>query len=702
MAGPADQSAKAIIFPAGEEQAIFSANELAYRIQNFELTPERTLKSVLGPTLYEPHRNLATVGDYESGVKTSTGAMDTAHGIFHAGLLGGIADTLIVRAGAYLYRHEGWNRTFQKIYPADSDDKDLTDSSRPEYPDQFVALNNKIIWANGVDGALVISDDGLVTTLGFRSSPGAPIAEGPQQPDAMSKFLRAPNALGYSWPGKIGTTGDFLDGQTGALLSGSWFYYVQWEDIHGNLSALSPVSNRVGVMTIQADPYSAGQQDVGSELDDLKKQFFVRTTGAGPKHCVAVRLYRTPDAIHTADAKPRLVSRIPTNQQIFYPDNTPDVELGDDAVQPIVVPTFRTMCTHQGCLVIGNVLGDPGIVRRSEPGFPGTFPLDSWVYPDSGGAEVTAVTSHNGVLLAFTESSVYSLEKFGFPQPLSQGVGCVAPRSIKALGDGTLIWLGRDGFYGMKANTISLLSQEIRNTIKNHVNKVRMRTAVAVIDPVSGEYRCALAPAGETGNTLILTYDGTNWKRQTVGIKIADMCRVDDWRQYLLAVAKDVITDKNDVYLLDRETRSYAPGDRKVVYRSGWIKGDQTGMSLIHVRTMYIGMIDAWNGNATIRFYRNGSWSPVAEMNDVRAIGPDDSSRIVIDIAGGAKIGSAKTRLPRLFWRQIPVNIENANSWAFEISANYPTKLHLASFAFDISTVGFGNTKSRIPRRSDL
>ena len=91
----------------------------------------------------------------------------------------------------------------------------------------------------------------------------------------------------------------------------------------------------------------------------------------------------------------------------------------------------------------------PGLVRRSEIGFPGTFTEFDFVYPDSGGAEITGLASHSGVLLAFTENSVYSLEQFGQPRPLAQGIGCVAPSSIKALPNGTLIWLARDGFYGM-------------------------------------------------------------------------------------------------------------------------------------------------------------------------------------------------------------------------------------------------------------
>ena len=54
-------------------------------------------------------------------------------------------------------------------------------------------------------------------------------------------------------------------------------------------------------------------------------------------------------------------------------------------------------------------------------------------------------------------------------------------------------------------------------------------------------------------------------------------------------------------------------------------------------------------------------------MHDVLLHGPDDGSGIIADVAANAVIGEARTRDPRVFWRQIPVDIQNANSWAFEI-----------------------------------
>ena len=52
-------------------------------------------------------------------------------------------------------------------------------------------------------------------------------------------------------------------------------------------------------------------------------------------------------------------------------------------------------------------------------------------------------------------------------------------------------------------------------------------------------------------------------------------------------------------------------------------------------------------------------------MSDVKAIGTDDGSGILTDIAGSAVIGTAKVHDPRVFWRQVPVGIENASFLGF-------------------------------------
>lgn len=714
MAGPTRQSTPTFVVPPGEAQVQYSVSALAYQVQNFGFTSEGTLKSVVGPAVYEPLRGRTPVESASTGqVSNTLGTGSTPHGIYYANMLAGQVGMLIVRAGDKLYRHAGWSRGWEII------DTNLSTEGRPLYPDQFTVINDKIIWTNGVDQARIIDFTGQAALLGFTQRPSAPSALGPQLVHNNQKGEEKvyPNHYGYSWPGDIGTLGNVLDGETGAVLGGTWYYYAQMEDSFGNRSGLSAPSNAVNIETIQASPYSPDEvtDDVwtvsGVTLDDLTRQFIVEAGGTAPDHCTALVLYRSQDTQH-GDPTPRFLVRIPNSRQTTYPDNTADSALGAPIVRTVETPVFKHMCTHQGRLVVANTVGEPGVVRRSEVGFPGTFPELEYVYPDSGGSEVTAVTSHGGMLIAFTETSTYSLQNFAMPVPLSQGIGCVAPRSIQALANGLLIWLGRDGFYGMMGTQITQLSASIDRTVRYYLNRSRMRMASAVLDPESGEYRCTLAKAGRQKNNLVLTFDGRYWRRLVLKLDIADWCQIDDWRQYVLALGKeldssDVVSGARqgseyvEVFVMDRETQNYVPPTRTVVYRSGWMRGDDVGLTPINVRTMYLGMVDIWNGDFTIKFYKNGSWKEFVSMTDVKSIGVDGGSGIVDDIAGSAVIGSSKVHDPRLYWRQVPVGLENVNTWAFEIRATFPTKLHIASFAFDISTATSGSPRGRIPLRAD-
>ena len=711
MAGPDRQKTAEYLIPAGEAQVQYSATSLAQTVQNFERTPENTLRSIIGPCPYEPYRQGAS----------ALGASEP-HGVFHAGLYGGIADTLIFRAGNTLYRHDGTTRTYVELIT------DLSDETRPSYPDQFCVINDKIIWTNGIDQARVIRYDDMVTPLGFDKIPSAPDAHGPSPMTVSQRDNNYPNTQGYSWNGNIGTPGGSLDGQTGSILSGTWFYYLRYEDVHGNLSAPSLASNAVGITSMQTDPAAAGQapattsvitalfpfgdRHIGVELDDLTRQFAIDIGDDAPDHCVAMHLYRTSDTVNTS-GEPRFLTRIPNNRSVTYPDPRSDAYLGPPMGSSVPVPVFRIMAAHQGRLVIGNIAGAPGLIRRSEPGFPGTFDELEFVYPDSGGAEVTGLTSHNGTLLAVTRSSTYSLQEFSMPVPLSQGIGSVAPRSVVGMRDGTLGWLGHDGFYAWRqGSSVTLISAPIDRTIRNDINRGRMQMAVATFDAESGEYRCALAPAGSTYNTLILCFDGENWRRMKMRMHIADWGQTDDWRRYTVAAAtetsvaigmtrKSKTSTATNLYVMDHEVVSYEPPTRTIKYRSGWLRSDSLAMTPTHIRVMYMGLIDSYDGEMTIRFYKNGSWAEAVDTQTLKTLGVDNGSNVVTDIAGSAVLGTSKAHDPRLCWRQIPVGLENVFTWAFEIEAESPTRLHLASFAFDISIAPMGNIRGRVPRKDD-
>jgi hypothetical protein len=731
VAGATEQKTNTVFIPPGEGKQVFAPAPLAWVIENLELGPDGILSSVVGPSILRIKPEIYVTADGSAFEDVSIDVNDLTtpwmdkvpdygfktgvpKAVFSAELLNGGARMLLYRIGSRLYSFSGGHDSPDQVLLSN-----LSTQVNPETLDQFVVINDQIVYFNGVDRPQVITSDNSATPLGYSRKAAAPGVSSPSQPSADDAVNYYPNSKGYSWQGRIGTAGDELTGQAAALLKGSWFYYFQYEDINGNLSEISVPSEAATVHTNQAEPFrgislepvaydddderplqkliSGGKTTgphtlpEGTEIDDLTRRFLVRSPGDLPEHTVATRIFRTPDTLHS-DAIPRFLVRVPGSRQFFYDDNAADVELGFEWTETISVPLFRVACAHQGRLIIGNIPGSSGVVRRSEVGFPGTFPLEDFIFPDGDGDAITGLASHNGNLIAFTKNSTYVIDDdFMSPKPISTGVGCIGPRSIQATPDGSLIWLSRDGFYALGANNALMkISTSIDKTFKMELNRSQFKNAVSVLDPKSKEYRCCLALKGSVENRIMLCFDGEFWRRQTLGIHVADLCVVKDFTRHIVAVGSDpreqnivvagpgtdssgtTVNFRNRVdlariFVLDRQSTDYFGPSRRVRYRSSWLRSGDFGLVPTNVRNLYVGMLDSWVGTATVRLYRNGSWEPFTEMNDLLLCGPDDGSGIVSDQAREAVVGKARTRESRVFWRQIPVGIENANSWAFEI-----------------------------------
>jgi hypothetical protein len=630
------------------------------------------------------------------------GDTKTIYGIFHAGLLQGKAPTLVVRAGTSLYLHAGWKRAWKRIYTG------LTDDGRAGYPDMFTVVNNTIVWTNGIDPALVISYDGMVVPLGFDKSPGPPEAAGPFQPGDVTKDY--PNQDGYTWPGRIGTIGDYVDNNDGAVLAGRWKYAAAWEDVHGNISPLSPESVEMSIVLQRANAWvvdtdNIKKYDQSTKIDDLPRQFVVKGSGDAPEHAVATRLYRTPDG-NRFPGTYRLVTRMSGTKNFVYADNIPDSRLGEPAKDYLPVPRFSSMTSHAGALVIA----EGPYVMRSEVGYPGTFPAEFATTPDPDGAIVTALASHAGRLIAFTERAMIDItDPTAPPQVMMRGVGCVAPRSVQGLPDGTLIWLSRDAFYGWNPEKgLMKLSDPIHRLVKTELATGSLRNAVSVIEPESRDYRCAVARAGSFDNELILAFDGQGWREIDLGYKINDMCVTDDHR-YLVLFAGGLKTllpsfsdptqistaTEFDVYVMSRETTAGAGPNLSHEFQSAWLRGDDNALQPIHVHNLYIGMIDEVNETIDIEVYSNGSYAPDADSpRRVKAVGVG-----VEDLLGDFVLGQGKTHARRLYWRRVPIGLQSVNTWAFKLTSDKP--FHIASFAFQTSFATMGDQLARIPLGED-
>lgn len=656
--GSKDQRLFYFELPLVESGRIYKPASLARRIVNLEPTPEGTLRSIRGPAVYE---------------LSGKSALGRIHGMAHLSSLGGANDLLVVRAGSKLLRHAGWVRDWLELKTG------LNNESRQKYPDSMVVINGRLIWSNGTDRPTVV--DGSRTyghwtyPLGFERGPGVPAVLCPQTADAPLSAVgfAPPNWHGYSHQGRIGTAGDTYQGQQGSLLAGTWSYAYCYEDFDGNLSPLSPAA----LASVKSEGCFLGVNQIANDsetfnvIDDLTRSFYVQGLNRGPDHTAYVRLYRTPDTQHDV-SEFHLLARIPGNRGAPYPDNVPDglLKAAPLAQDVVPVPHYKVACEYQGRLVIANTLGNPGEIRFSEPNFPGTFVSDSYIIPDGSGAEVTGLASLGGSLLAFTPRSTYQiiLDAEGIRSiPLSKTIGCVAPSSIVGLEDGSVLWLGRDGFYRFDGQTISRTSDQITETVLA-LNPNRVGRSVAMYDPDTSEYRCAVPYGTSTTNDRWMCFDlqRGGWRELQMGLHAGACCVTTDDRHLALAGCYDPNAATWEVYAMGRESRTYAPPARTVLYASSEVRlgDDQTGLQRFNVSKLLLGFVECDSETSlTVRIYKDGrNTNPVTTT--CKLVENDYQSTWSYNTA---VLGTSTFRDSKICWGRVDVDVTNCTSFRFEL-----------------------------------
>jgi hypothetical protein len=676
-----------VALPNIESNKTYAPNEFAFEITNLQLSPDGTLMAVRGPTPY-------TYYDFPGRI----------YGVFHALLDNGTRDVLLVRAGDGIYEQTGWEASgWTKVH------SNIQNVGNYKYPDQFADVGGRIIWTNGYDSAVIydgytkhttgVGVDPLLMPLGFDRVPSVPMVLGPIQ---ETNKLRATNSAGYSHPGNIGTFSSALTVTNGAadstdaavswMLAGSWQYAVQFEDCFGNLSAISSGADvhihQEQTRTKFLETYIGffeTYQDLGPGSithDDLSRQFWVDNIAIGPNGTVARRVYRTRDTLHS-DNNLRFLCRIPDNETTSWPDEMTDGFLGEEAEDRVSVPAFKVMSPYQGGLAIGNTLANPGIVWVSDPGFPGSFKKERYIYPDSNGSEVTGLSNFQGKLIAFTQKNMYAITEASdgalLSYPITNGIGCVAPSSIVSTAFNELVWLGRDGFYSYDGNDVKCVSLPIDPLIRK-LSWQRATRSVAVYNRVSREYMCAVCEAGSSSPNLILCYDGQGWREQRHNLLYNSLCVTKDEREYVLGGSQTSEGVGEMLMVLDHETRDYPTPITTFSYKSRWLKIDGAGLTRFNVATLFVGFLESANASVTVNCYRNGRWDDVIATGELTMVADDRAYVFETSV-----LGTATTLSPRLYWKRFDMQLRSVDSFAFELvgapeSGQY---INIASFAFD-------------------
>lgn len=694
------------IFQSG---LLYRPDSIARRIVNMERSTEGTLESFIGAGRYDSHATALT------GLVIGMGHVET---------FDGANQVTVIRYNTILARHQGWTRTWATLASG------LTYDPNQAFPDVCLPINGLIVWSNGIDRPLVVdcrTDGRTVTPLGFDSAPAALTVLSPSQGgyDAGSSMAAgagagtlAPNMIGYSVPGNIGTVAQF-QGEDGALLESSHNYALQWEDHLGNLSPLSALSNPA---TIQAQSCgylspASGTYVRKNKLDMLLRGFAVRGFDVGESNVKAMRLYRTTDTLHS-DGALHLRARIEGRQNFAFPDGMSDgmIVAGDVPKRIIPTPIFRVACEYQGRLVVGNLRGNNAMVRWSQPGTIGTFEEDAWVVPDSGGSQITGVFAFAGAVYLFTDGSVFRLDidaEGARLTPLSQSVGAIAPHSIQVLPDGRMAWLGRTSVFATSGTDVEDIGVDIQPTLKR-INKSRAGRAVGAVDPIKGTYILAI-PVATAFNETIFGYDfrAKGWHEYDLGNYYPTVFHACSGRAGHLLLGNYLFGVQFDVRVWGHpDVGAAVQGENlTTTYESVELRMDEQGLQPFRVREILIGFLetDSLSGDpsCTVRVWptnRKTGNTPtlITESN------PDGSYKeyglelVGQDFADTWRLGNvtlnatqAYYRDPAICWRRVLVDIGTTTGFAFRLQTTLGKRMNLHAFA--IIAEPEGREASRLP-----
>jgi hypothetical protein len=628
----------------GEVQESLGFAGTAYRIRNFEVGPNGSLRTVRGPCPLVP--------DYGFGYPTDYGRM---HGIYHCRLGDGERDVLLLHSGTKLLHFQGWNAGNLATVWEDMQ-TGLPNEDWAKFPTQFDSDGRRVFIAMGMDQPVLAYDGWKIDVLGYPELPGAP---------------NASEVTGGGSGGEIGTV-DSSMGTIGGVLPGAWLYGQQYEDWWGDVSAMSPT----GTVAIDGGNSS-------SVLGDNRVRMIV-SWPTGPAKTLRRHAFRSPDLVNSGSIDLRQLfgglgggresALLPDNVVGTVVDNTPDAYLGAVAEDLRPVPACALIRIAMGRCWLGREQGDPGILYRSKPGRMGTYGRFDFLYPDPGGAALTVLGRAARGLLAITEAEVYLVHPANTGQPndfqslpVPGGRGGIAPSSIATMPNGLTVWLGPGGFYAFDGQQVHRVSDPIRQTIER-ANSARLIQASAVVNPRTGEYLCSLNDGSSTNDRLVLVWDGRNWRERT-DVTVKGMCVRRDHTGVVLVAGTNGNT--GGVWVLDHEGFGFTPETRSAIFESRF---EFAGPHGERATWQYLVLVfrEGSRGNFTVEYFRDGSRANRVGTNSIgtsiftHSIAENDqpSATWGTDTLGGGKLWQNR----KVHRKRIDAPIPNAESVAFRLT----------------------------------
>ena len=675
-----------------ESGQILSPAEVAAELKNFEITSEGTLRTVRGPTPVYP--------DYGDEFSHTYG---TLHGVFHALLKQGKRDVLLAHYGNKVYVYDGWNQTmFSKPWrilignttgspPGVS--ADLSDDTSPQFPTQFELVSNGIVIMPQGTYRAYFYDGDVCVELGYPEAPSAPYAYGPDSTSTTLADMAGDDNGGfdikgsrmeeYFGRGRLGTVGTEYN-ENGlpelVLRAGQYAYAYRWVDLWGNLSPLSARSNVVSWRKESAIDFGGTVGATTTLADARLKQLALSNVEPGVDKTIGRDVYRTRDLISSGTAEMfKLVNSsggavssgfatMPDNISTMFPDNNPDSWLVLPPVDTDPMPPVRF-----GKMAFGrmwyNPSDDPASLIATLPGRWGTPEQFQAIYPDPSGGSLTGAWPTQGGLLVFTQTSTYQVLPYndgvGFRSAtIDASKGCVAPSSIANLPDGTVMWLGREGFYLYDGKEIMLASEIIRS-MTERINQGRALQACAAVDPVTREYRCWVAIDGSTENNFCFIWDGTGWRRRD-GENLSTVCVTRDYRNLLIGGGK--VNGTNGVYVLDRDSEAFHTPVRTSVVETTWLEWPRSKDRKSPL-ILYLFLREASASTLQVEVFRD--WrktNPVYTTTETQLSSKEDSPPLWGSTEWGQESAPNQWVKRRPYWTRVDIYVPSCETYKIRIS----------------------------------
>lgn len=677
-----------LLIPYAQQGSRFVASEElgAEQILNMAIDPDGALTSVSGPTLYEP----ITIRD--GGLSESlAGTSGVVHGVHHATLRGGRRELLLAVTTTGIKLHNPARKRWDTLTV------DVNKDVARRYPPQFLTFGSVVIYCDGATAPKVITENRDVMPLGFTVRPDAPDVLGPESPGPEGRNEHETGTLGYSFPGALGTPGDRMQNADSGTLRSAYVWYLVYEDFLGNLSAPSSPSEPVTFGPLRANIALDENTGLGIEINDLTRGVAVGSACKPPDHTRYVRVYQTPDTLNQGTI-PQLLVTVPAAAFRYH-------EAGDLASakgpMPFLrsTPIFHAMAELQGYLYAA----EGGVVYRSQPGIPGTWPENDYVSVTRDGAEVTALAPLNGRMYAFTRNAMVDVTDLAAPQTVPGGVGCTGPSAVTVVPGMGLLFVHDTGIYHFNGQAVERISDPMNRLFRTGINKTMLSRAVAWYSPEHGEARFALPRIGSPYNRLILTYtQGLGWREIDLGLHVAGVSVTAGSDPLQLVAGTDFQTrmtpggsvnpySAQDVYVLDRETPIYTPPSRVSRFRSNLISLGSFVSERAKVLALRVLFVETYEGAvATIRFRRNfeTAWSQeqTFRLDDAPGVDADEQTLTAREGAWGSATVALNRKAPRrrTAARAITVDLKDVSRLQFEVSVTYPARLSLIALEMEV------------------